>query len=141
MREMGLKGSTRGCKTIRTTFSDPNCPTPEDLVQRDFHATAPNQLWVVLVTFVIDAYSKAIVGWRVSTRMMADLTLDALEQALWAKIDASAGTVEDVELATLEWVHWFNTKRLLSSIGYVPPAEYEAMYYTENNRLVESGLK
>ena len=73
--------------------------------------------------------------------MMADLTLDALEQALWAKIDASAGTVEDVELATLEWVHWFNTKRLLSSIGYVPPAEYEAMYYTENNRLVESGLK
>ena len=39
---------------------------------------------------------------------------------------------EDVELATLEWVHWFNTKRLLSSIGYVPPAEYEAMYYTEN---------
>ncbi|NNM67513.1 MAG: transposase [Spirochaetales bacterium] len=88
-----------------------------------------------------------------------------------AKIDASAGTVGDAydnafaetinglfkaevtgkrgpwkgreagELATLEWVHWFKTKRLLSSIGYVPPAEYEAMYYTENNRLVESGLK
>ena len=97
MREMGLKDSTRGCKTIRTTFSDPNRPTPEDLVQRIFHATAPNQLWVadftyvatwsgvVYVAFVIDAYSKAIVGWRVSTRMTADLTLDALEQALWAR--------------------------------------------------------
>ena len=141
MREMGLKGSTRGYKTIRTTFSDPNRPTPEDLVQRIFHATAPNQLWVADFTYVIDACSKAIVGLRVSTRMTADLTLDALEQALWAKIDTSAGTVEDVELGTLEWVHWSNNKRLLSSIGYVPPAENEAIYYTENNRLVESGLK
>lgn len=99
MREMGLKGSTRGLKTIRTTFSDPNNPTPEDLVQRDFHATAPNQLWVadftyvatwsgvVYVAFVIDAYSKAIVGWRASTWMTADLTLDALERALWGEID------------------------------------------------------
>ena len=81
MRKMGLKGSTRGLKTIRTTFSDPNHPTPEDLVQRDFHATAPNQLGVadftyvatgsgvVFGAFVIDAYSKAIVGWRVSTRI------------------------------------------------------------------------
>ncbi len=85
MREMGIKGSTRGCKTIRTTFSDPNCPTPENLVQRDFHATAPNQLWVADFTYVIDACSKAIVGLRVSTRMTADLTLDALEQALWAR--------------------------------------------------------
>jgi putative transposase len=213
MRQMGLQGTTRGDKTKRTTFSDPHIPTPEDLVQRQFQATAPNQLWVadftyvatwsgfVYVAFVIDAYAKTIVGWRVSTRMTTELTLDALEQALWARpvnaglihhsdhgsqylsirysdrlaqagVDASAGTVgdaydnalaetinglfkteviwkrgpwrgrEDVEFATLEWVHWYNNRRLLSSVGYVPPAEYEAAYYTrESSQLVEQGLR
>jgi len=213
MKQMGLKGTTRGQKSIQTTFADPNNSTPEDLVQRNFHATAPNQLWVadftyvvtwsgfVFVAFVIDAFAKTIVGWRVSTKMTTDLTLDALEQALWARpvnaglihhsdhgsqylairysnrladagITSSAGTVgdaydnalaetinglykteviwkrgrwkgqEDVEFATLEWVDWYNNRRLMSSIGYVPPAEYEQAYYNqEKHRLVESGLK
>lgn len=212
MRQMGIQGVVRGNKSVRTTWSDPNNPTPEDLVQRDFHAEGPNQLWVadftyvatwsgwVFVAFIIDAFAKTIVGWRAATKMTADLTLDALEQAIWARpvnaglvhhsdhgsqylairyserltdegITPSAGTVgdaydnalaetvnglyktevirhqgpwkglEDVEFATLEWVHWYNTKRLMSSIGYVPPAEYEAAYYTEQKlRLVESGL-
>ena len=136
MRQMGLAGTIRSPGKRRTTFADPKNSTPEDLVQRDFEPAAPNQLWVadftyvatwtgvVYVAFVIDAYAKAIVGWRVSTRMTADLTLDALEQALWARpvnaglihhsdhgsqylsirysdrlaragIDASAGTVGD----------------------------------------------
>jgi len=104
MRQMGLVGVSRGHKSIRTTWSDPNNPTPEDLVQRDFHAEGPNQLWVadftyvatwsgwVFVAFIIDAFAKTIVGWRASTKMTATLTLDALEQAIWAR-PVNAGLV------------------------------------------------
>jgi transposase InsO family protein len=200
MRALGLQGVVRG-KSIRTTIARDDDQRPMDLVQRNFTATRPNQLWVadftyvatwigfVFVAFITDAFSKMIVGWKVAKSMHADLTLDALEQALWARkvneplihhsdrgsqylsirygerlaeanIAASVGSVgdaydnalaetinglyktevirkrsswkgiEDVEYATLEWVDWFNKRRLLSSIGNIPPAEFEEAYYT-----------
>jgi len=199
MREMGLSGVIRG-RTKRTTIPADRESRPLDLVQRRFRAERPNQLWVadftyvatwsgfVYTAFVIDVFSRMIVGWRVSTSMSADLTLDALEQALWARkvkgnlihhldkglqylsfhyterlaemsIAASVGSAGDaygnamaeilnglykaeviwrqgpwrsreaVEHATLSWVHWFNTKRLLAPINNVPPTEFEKMYY------------
>jgi putative transposase len=199
MREMGLQGVIRG-RTKRTTIPADRESRPLDLVQRRFRADRPNQLWVadftyvatwpgfVYVAFVIDVFSRMIVGWRVSSSMTADLTLDALEQALWARkvkgnlihhsdkgsqylsiryterlaevgIAASVGSAGDaydnamaetinglykaeviwrqgpwrsreaVEHATLSWVHWFNTKRLLEPIGNIPPAEFEKSYY------------
>ena len=211
MREMGLQGVIRG-RTKRTTIPADRDPRPLDLVQRCFRAERPNQLWVadftyvatwsgfVYVAFVIDVFSRMIVGWRVSSSMSADLTLDALEQALWARkvkgnlihhsdkgsqylsiryterlaemgIAASVGSAGDaydnamaetinglykaeviwkqgpwrgqeaVEHATLSWVHWFNTKRLLEPIGYVSPSEYEMRYYSEQQGLaVGAGL-
>ena len=173
---------------------------PLDLVNREFSADRPNALWVadfsyvaswagfVYVAFVIDVFSRMIVGWRVSCSMSAELTLDALEQALWARevkgqlihhsdrgsqylsiryserladagIEPSVGSVgdsydnamaesviglfktevihrqgpwrnlESVECATLEWVDWFNNRRLYEPLGNIPPAEFEQAYY------------
>jgi transposase InsO family protein len=93
MRAMGLEGIIRG-KTVRTTVSDKAAPCPLDHVNRQFHAPAPNMLWLsdftyvatwtgfVYVAFVIDAYARRIVGWRVSRTAHAGFVLDALEQAL-----------------------------------------------------------
>jgi putative transposase len=201
MREMGLKGVIRG-KPIRTTVSDKAAPCPLDKVNRQFRAPAPNMLWLsdftyvatwagfVYVAFVIDAYARRIVGWRVSRTAHASFVLDALEQALHerrpvsdgslvhhsdrgvqyvciryterlaeAGIEPSVGSVGDsydnalaetinglykaevihrcgpwrsfeaVEFATLEWVDWFNNRRLLEPIGHVPPAEAEELFY------------
>ena len=113
------------------------------------------------VAFVIDVFPRHIVGWRVSRSLHTDLVLDALEQAFGRGCDASVGSVgdsydnalaetinglyktevirrrgpwkniEEVEYATLEWVDWFNNRRLLEPIGNVPPAEYEMMYYRQ----------
>jgi transposase InsO family protein len=99
MRQMGLCGVTRGKAFKITTISDANALRPADLVERKFVATRPNQLWVadftyvatwrgfVYVAFVIDVFSRMLVGWRVSTSMKADLVLDALEQAVHARSD------------------------------------------------------
>jgi transposase InsO family protein len=203
MRDMGLRGAVRGRAFTRTTVSDDSAARPLDLVRREFRASRPNQLWVadltyvatwtgfVYVAFVIDAFSRMIVGWRVSNSLRTDLALDALEQALHARphgnglvhhsdrgvqylsirytdrlaeagVACSVGSVGDaydnalaetinglyktevirrrgpwrnidaVEYATLEWVYWFNHKRLLEPIGHLPPAEYEMMYYQSN---------
>jgi putative transposase len=201
MGEMGLRGAVRGRAWKITTQSDPAATRPADLVQRQFTATRPNQLWVadftyvptwrgfVYVAFVIDIFARRIVGWRVSASLATDFVLDALEQAIYdrrgdladlvhhsdrgtqylsmrytdrltdAGIEPSVGSrgdsydnalaesiiglfktevirlkgpwrhLESVEFATLTWVDWFNTRRLLEPIGYVPPAEYEAAYY------------
>ena len=99
MRRMGLRGATRG-KTFRvTTIPDETLSRPRDLVDRDFCATAPNRLWVadltyvatwsgfVYVAFVIDVERRMIVGWRAATSLRTDLALDALEQAIWARLD------------------------------------------------------
>ncbi len=201
MRVMGLHGVIRG-KAIRTTTPDKAAPCPLDHVNSQFHAPAPNRLWVsdftyvstwsgfVYVAFVIDAYARRIVGWRVSRTPHASFVLDALEQALHerrpvnrcglvhhsdrgsqyvsiryserlaeAGIEPSVGSVGDsydnalaetinglykaevihrrgpwrsfgaVEFATLEWVDWFNHRRLMRPIGDIPPAEAEERYY------------
>jgi transposase InsO family protein len=201
MRQMGLEGAIRG-KPVRTTVRDKAAPCPLDRVNRRFQAPAPNMLWVsdftyvaswtgfVYVAFVIDAYARRIVGWRVSRTAHAGFVLDALEQALHerrplrgsglvhhsdrgvqyvsikyterlaaAGIEPSVGSVGDsydnalaetinglykaevihrrgpwrsfeaVEFATLEWVDWFNNRRILEPIGARPPAEAEERYY------------
>ena len=96
MRQLDIKGVVRGRKP-QTTIPDESAMRPADLVQRDFTATRPNQLWVadltyvatwvgfVYVAFVIDVFSRRIVGWRVSRSLRSDLALDALEQALYAR--------------------------------------------------------
>ena len=96
MGGMGLQGVIRG-KKVRTTCQDPATTSPRDLVNRQFKADRPNQLWVAdftyvstwqgfaYVAFIIDVYSRFIVGWRVSRHMRTDFVLDALEQALHAR--------------------------------------------------------
>ena len=93
MRDLGLQGVIRG-KPVKTTISDKAAPCPLDQVNRQFHAPAPNMLWVsdftyvatwsgfVYVAFVIDVYARYIVGWRVSRTAHAGFVLDALEQAI-----------------------------------------------------------
>ena len=204
MREAGLAGAVRG-KKIRTTVTDPSHQRAGDLVVRDFTARRPNRCWVadfthvatftgvVYVAFVVDVYSRAIVGWSAATNKRTPLVLDALDMGLWrrdrdgrtvqaglihhsdagsqytslrftthladAGIAASIGTVGDaldnalmestiglyktelikprrpwrslahVELATAEWIDWYNHRRLHSAIGHRPPAEHESMFY------------
>ena len=154
----------------------------------------------MFVSFIIDAFSRAIVGWRVSSSLRTDLVLDALEQALWARsdtgrlvhhsdrgvqylsiryterlaeagIEPSVGAAGDsfdnalaetviglyktevirrrgpwrgfapVEFATLEWVDWYNHRRLLEPIGNVPPAEFEQQYYqSQEGAVLVAGL-
>ena len=100
MAKLGLYGVVRGGKKYRTTIPGPASARPADLVNRQFQADRPNQLWVadftyvatwsrlVFVAFVIDVFAHRIVGWRVSRSMKAELVLDALEQALWARGDS-----------------------------------------------------
>ncbi len=201
MQEMGIRGVVRGRK-IKTTIPAELDVRPADRVNRDFTVSEPNRLWVadltyvatwrgfVYVAFVIDAFARRIVGWRVSSSLRTDIALDALEQALYdrrvaettdlihhsdrgvqyvsirytqrlaqAGIEPSVGSVgdsydnalaetiiglyktelirqcgpwrniDDVEYATLEWVDWFNHRRLFQPIGDVPPAELEQAYY------------
>ncbi len=97
MRLMGLQGATRGKSFKVTTIVDGTEPRPADLVERDFTAQQPNQLWLadltyvatwsgfVYVAFVIDAFSRMIVGWRAASTLRSELALDALEQALYAR--------------------------------------------------------
>ena len=96
MREMGLRGVTRG-KKVKTTIPGDCDIRPADRVNRDFTVSEPNRLWVadltyvatwrgfVYVAFVIDAFARRIVGWRVSSSLRTDIALDALEQALYER--------------------------------------------------------
>jgi transposase InsO family protein len=96
MRALGLSGAVRG-RTKRTTVPAEVAARPGDLLERDFTATAPNQRWVADITyvatwhgfcyvaFVLDLYSRRIVGWRVSNSLRTDLALDALEHGLWLR--------------------------------------------------------
>lgn len=104
MRETGLRGVTR-TKRIRTTRPAPVGQRPADLVRRTFAASAPNRLWVadltyvwtvrgfVYTAFIVDAFARRIVGWRVSASLRTDLALDALEMALWARGPGLSGLV------------------------------------------------
>jgi transposase InsO family protein len=103
MRDLGLRGVVRG-RRITTTIPDALAARPRDLVERDFRATRPNQLWVAdltyvatwrgfaYVAFVIDVFSRRIVGWRATSSLRSDLALDALEQALYDR-ETDAGLV------------------------------------------------
>jgi putative transposase len=94
MRVHGIQGAKRRGKPWRTTTADPAAQRHPDLVNRDFEAPAPNQLWVadftylrcwegvVFFSFVIDAFSRMIVGWQFAANMRTDLVLDALRMAL-----------------------------------------------------------
>jgi putative transposase len=94
MGDLGFSGTVRGKAFKKTTVADESAQRPADLVNRNFTATRPNQLWVadltyvatwigfVYVAFVIDVFSRAVVGWRVSRSLRTDLALDALEQAI-----------------------------------------------------------
>jgi putative transposase len=104
MRALGLAGATRS-RRIRTTIPAPVAERPADLVNRTFAAPAPDRLWVADLTyvwtvrgfcytaFVIDAFSRMIVGWRVSSSLRTDLALDALEMAVWSRGGDLSGLV------------------------------------------------
>lgn len=212
MRSIGLSGAVRG-KVKRTTFP---APLPEqrpvDLVDRNFTAPAPNRCWVADITyvatwvgfvyaaFVLDVFSRRVVGWRLSRSLRTDLALDALEMALWTRgqegVDlaglvhhsdrgvqylsiryterlAAAGAVtsvgsrgdsydnalaesfhglyktelvrrrgpwkglDDLELATLEYLDWFNHRRLHGQIGMIPPVDRERRFYQQQQPAVD----
>ena len=130
MRAMGLRGVSRGRAWVITTRADAAADRPADLVDRQFVATRPNQLWVadltyvatwrgfVYVAFVIDVFARRIVGWRVSASLRTDFVLDALEQAIYERREAG--------LAAL--VHH-------SDRG----TQYLSMRYTD--RLVDAGIE
>ena len=96
MRDLGIRGVVRG-KIVRTTFPDQTAARPADLVDRQFRATAPNRLWVadltyvkthagwVYVAFIVDVFSRYVVGWQASRSLRTDLALDALEMAILAR--------------------------------------------------------
>jgi putative transposase len=200
MRELGIAGAKRQ-KRVRTTRADEQAARHPDLVDRRFVASRPNELWVTDLTyvptwagvayvcFIIDVFSRTIVGWRAASNMRTDMVLDALEMARWSRgtklpglvCHSDAGSqftavrygerlaelgalpsigsvgdsydnalaetvnglyktelirrrgpwrnVDEVELATLEWVHWFNTQRLHGALGDTPPEEFEAAFY------------
>jgi putative transposase len=217
MREMGLSGARRGRAYKVTTRSDERQHRPADLVERQFKAPAPNRLWVadltyvkthsgwVYVAFIIDVFSRVVVGWQTSCSLRADLAIDALEMAVWNRtragndldglvhhsdrgvqylsvryserladndIVASVGSrgdsydnalaeafnslykweliyrqgpwkgLDDVEFATMGYVDWFNHRRLHGEItddnSYTTPAEFEALYYRQNQSALEA---
>jgi len=141
MREMGLHGVIRG-KPLRTTISDKAAPCPLDRVNRQFHAPAPNRLWVsdftyvstwsgfVYVAFVIDVYARYIVGWRVSRTAHASFVLDALEQALHDRWPVHRGGLVHHSDRGSQYVSIKYTERLaeagiepsVGSVGDLPPA-------------------
>jgi transposase InsO family protein len=96
MRAAGIEGARR-TKRVRTTRQDPATARHPDLVERAFRAEAPNHLWVTDLTyvatwaavayvcFIVDAYSRMIVGWRVASHMRTTMVLDALEMARWSR--------------------------------------------------------
>ena len=210
MRDLGLSGARRGKAFKVTTHHDDRQHRPADLVDRNFNAPAPNRLWVadltyvkthsgwVYAAFVIDVYSRMVVGWQISQSLRSDLAIEALEMAIWNRtragqvleglvhhsdrgvqylsiryserlaendVVASVGSrgdsydnalaesfnglykwelihrqgpwrgLDDVEFATLEYIDWFNHRRLHGEITddntYTTPAEFEALYYRQ----------
>ena len=200
MAAHGIQGAKRRGKPWRTTISDPEAKRRPDLVDRNFTAQAPNRLWVgdftylrcwearLYFAFILDVFSRTIVGWQLAGHMRTDLVLDALRMALGtrphgadfqlvahtdagsqytsenytqvvddARVLASVGSVGDaydnamaesfvdtykteliadrvwrsrakLEIATVEWVGWYNHERLHESLGDIPPVEFEAAY-------------
>ena len=212
MRQAGICGARRG-RRVRTTRRDEQAARHPDLVERRFAAARPNALWVTDLTyvatwsgiayvcFIVDAFSRMIVGWRVAAHMRTDTVLDALEMARWTRDTVLEGlvchsdagsqftsirygerlaelgalpsigsvgdsydnalaettiglfkteltsrrgpwrTLEDLELATLQWVHWFNHARLHGHLGDVPPVEFEAAYHAKQASHLPVGIQ
>jgi putative transposase len=128
MDELGLTGATRS-KRVRTTFPAPITERPADLVDRVFSATAPDRLWVADLTyvwtragfcyaaFVIDAFSRRIVGWRVSSSLRTDLALDALEMAIWSRGDRSlAGLVHHSDRGVQGGFRWSSQRLVMEEV-------------------------
>lgn len=216
MRQEGMKGVTR-CAKVRTTIQAKDGKRAGDLLNRDFHADAPNRCWVadftyvstwsgmVYVAFVFEVFSQLIVGWNIARRKETDLVLSGLKMALWRRdhtghpvssdlihhsdagsqytsirftehlvlqgIKPSIGsvgdaydnalaetliglykrecihsglfhtgsfkTLDDVEYATMQYINWYNNHRLHSTLGMIPPAEYETNHYTTNSHSTE----
>ena len=205
MRELSLVGVVRG-KVKRTTLPGRSPEPAYDLVERNFKAPAPNRLWVadltyvsawpgfVYVAFVIDVFSRYVVGWRVLSSLRAQLAVDALEMALWTRRGSQLGglvhhsdrgsqyvavrythrlaeagavrsvgsrgdsydnalaesvvglykaelirrrgpwrSLEQVEVATAEWVDWWNRRRLHGTNNDLPPVEYESDYASKRD--------
>jgi putative transposase len=215
MRELGIEGARRG-KQRRTTISNEQHTRPADLVDRNFNPLAPNRLWVadftyvptwagvVYVAFILDAFSRRILGWRAAMNMHTALVLDALEMAIWTRarggvtdltglihhndagsqytsiafttrlidagVDPSVGSVGDaydnalaettiglykteqinrggpwrnldhVEIATLEWVDWYNHRRPHQAIDDFTPVAVEGLHYAHRTALTEAGV-
>jgi len=201
MRKAGIRGAKRRGKPWRTTKPDPKAQRSRDLVERNFTAPAPNRLWVgdftylrcwegvVYFSFVIDVFSRMVVGWQLAANMRTTLVLDALRMALGLRepgadfrlvahtdagsqytsadytqvlddhrVLASIGSVGDcfdnalaesfvdsykteliadrvwrsrsrLELATVEYIGWFNHERLHESLGDIPPVEFEQLHH------------
>ena len=202
MGELGVSGVRSGRKRPRTTVPGDPAARPSDLLERCFSAPAPNWRWVADITyvmtfsgwvytaFVMDLYSRRIVGWQVAGHLRSDLALDALEMAIWARrhenieglvhhsdrgvqytairytdrlveagavrsvgskgdsydnaaaealnslykrelIDFEKGWegVDDVMLATMDWVSWYNDERIHSYCGDIPPKRFEEIYH------------
>jgi len=207
MRQARIQGAKRRGKPWRTTRPDPQAHRRPDLVNRDLTARAPNELWVadlsylrcweglLFFAFIIDAFSRMVVGWQLAANMSTTLVLDALRMALGMRgpgadvelvhhsdrgsqytsfdysqtlsdhgVLASVGSVGDaydnalaesfldsfkteliadrawrtrsqLELAVVEYIGWFNHSRLHSALGYITPAEHEALYARQNREI------
>jgi putative transposase len=208
MGEMGIRGAGGKRKRPPTTMPGDPADRPSDLLDRYFHAAAPNRRWVADITyvhtrsgwvytaFIMDLFARRIVGWQVADHLRADIALDALEMAIFVRRDEDLGGlvhhsdrgvqytairyaerlagegavrsvgskgdsfdnaaaeslnslykrelidpkkdwegVDDVMLATMDWVQWYNEERIHSYSGDMPPKKYEEAYY----RALESG--
>jgi putative transposase len=206
MKSLGLRGISRA-KSPKTTIAGTGVDTRPDLVDRDFTATACDRLWVadltyvrtftgwVYAAFVMDVFSRRIVGWQLSTSLRTDLALDALNMGLWTRhrdghdttalvhhsdkgvqylavryterlaeagAVASVGStgdsydhamaeafnslfkaelvrnrgpwrsIDDLEIAVVEYIDWYNHRRLHGEIGLIPPVEYETHHRSTN---------
>jgi transposase InsO family protein len=126
MRREGLVGVRRG-RHWKTTIADVNAERPIDLVQRDFTAPAPNRLWVadltyvkthagfVYVAFIIDVFSRFIVGWQVSTSLRSDLALDALEMAIHSRNVDERGPLINHHDRGVQYVSFRYARRLIEA--------------------------
>jgi putative transposase len=213
MRGLGIRGASPKRKRPPTTLPGDPADRPSDLLDRCFHAVAPNRRWVAGITyvqtisgwvytaFVMDLFSRRILGWQVADHLRSDLVLDALEMAIFVRRDEDLGglvhhsdrgvqytsiryaerlsgekavrsvgskgdsydnaaaeslnslfkrelidprndwqRVDDVMLATMDWVQWYNEDRIHSYSGDMPPKKYEEIYYAalESGKLTSS---
>jgi putative transposase len=212
MRELGIRGAGGKRKRPPTTLPGDPADRPSDLMDRDFHAVAPNRRWVADITyvhtrsgwvytaFIMDLFARRIIGWQVADHLRAEIALDALEMAIFVRRDEDLGGlvhhsdrgvqytairyserlagegavrsvgskgdsfdnaaaeslnslykrelidlkewegVNDVMLATMDWVQWYNEERIHSYSGDIPPKKYEEAYYQalESGRLASS---